>query len=75
MAMKHFWKLVAVILFWVFIVASAKPRPADLGERVRKALQTKGISLEKVLSSQRYLKELQVGDIWSDCGKSEASMH
>lgn len=71
LAMKYFWGVFALALL-VGLVA-AKPQPAaDFRERVRRALKVKGISLDKVLSSQElegFMKE-QVGDIWSNCGKT-----
>ena len=48
--------------------ASARPKSADFRERVRLALETKGISLDNVLSKQDFVKK--VGDIWSDCGEN-----
>lgn len=67
--MKYLLGLVVVIL--VLGTASARP---DFGERVRRALETKGISLEKVLSKQRGFIVKDVGDIWSDCGKNNIEL-
>ena len=57
-----------LLLLGLLGLSSARPEPAaDLGSRVRKALQSRGISLDKVLASKDEFFT-DVGDIWSDCG-------
>lgn len=53
-------------------LASARPQQQQqlgfrhLGEKVQKALEGRGISLEKVIQPSA---RKDVGDIWTDCGK------
>ncbi len=66
--MNYLCGMVAVCL--VLGLVSAKPA-ADFGERVKSSLQSKGITLDKLLSSRDGFMQEQVGDIWSNCGKSQ----
>lgn len=69
LAMKYFCGVFAVAL--LVGTVSAKPSQLeDFGQRVRKALKVKGINPDEVSSLDGVFTD-QVGDIWSNCGKSK----
>ena len=58
--------VVALTLTVVLAGPIQQQEPLTLGERVKRALREKGITLEKL---PQIMAEFKVGDIWSDCGE------